>query len=306
MSMTPAQIQTLGDLNFLARTKLSLLPGEHTRLMALAGALKAGTYRQWQDGDRSVVLGLMAATSDGIYEPNRNLIYDLASEIGVTVAMVTRPGVSITPAPAPPTPPVAPGPAPLVPAPAPGGDFSAAVLAVLRANDINIVQSATGVKVGIGMEPLLNINEPLQIGDRVAASIYGLSNTRKTDRQNPDQPHGNSLVIADNDGGMRLRQYMTWAWNAVTGQNEKVRNTTNRPGTIVAIDSMGDLCGSDDRIPYGQVWYLVKRIGEGVVDFCSYQIGIKLRLRESRGAYAATDVDVIDERIRAILAERGL
>lgn len=153
---------------------------------------------------------------------------------------------------------------------------TADVKAGLAAYDIHIAPG----KLSIGWEVDDETQAPLQLGGRVAAEIQGRSNVNKTDGQNPNEPHINTLVVCDNDGGARLRQYMKWF-------NGKVRNTTNRPGSIFAIfDSMGDTCISDDRWAVGQFWYWVKSSTRGL--FATYQPGVKIEIAES-SSYASID-----------------
>src|SRR5678810_1047926 len=94
---TTAEVQTLGDLNYLARVALNQTGEYKDRLYTLAMQLKAGTWSQWNDPDKGYILGLMAATPDGQYGPNRQLIYEFAAMIGVTVKNVTIPTNVVTP-----------------------------------------------------------------------------------------------------------------------------------------------------------------------------------------------------------------
>jgi hypothetical protein len=163
------------------------------------------------------------------------------------------------------------------PQPSVGGD----VQAQLAAYDIHV---RPGV-LAIGLEPDPNDSEPLQVGGRVPATILGVSNTQGTDAQNPGEVHKNSFVVADNDGGMRWRQYLQWT------RTGKKRNTLNRPGSILALDSMGDLCKSTEpvgsSVDGGQTWYI--RSAGQFVDFCTYQVGKTIRILKSVSGYAATD-----------------
>ncbi len=121
-------------------------------------------------------------------------------------------------------------------------------------------------------------------GDGVAAEIQGISNTRGTDGQNPGEPHINTLVIVDNDGGWRVRQYQKW-WNG------RIRNTTNRKAATIALDSVGDLCGSHIEVGAtsdgGQSWYI--RTTDKVVDFATYKVGGLIRILKSVAGYGAAD-----------------
>lgn len=139
-------------------------------------------------------------------------------------------------------------------------------------------------RISIGSPIDYESQSPLQLGGNgVAAEIQGRSNTQGTDGQNPGEPHLNTFVVCDNDGGMRGRQYMKWF------NGKKIRNTTNRPGSIFALfDSMGDTCISDDRWARGQFWYLVKGLTRGFLSI--YQPGVTLEIRETSVEYSASDV----------------
>lgn len=265
MSFTPAEIQTLRDLTYIARQANP--PADiSSRLGVLGQALAAGTSGSWSDPDRGLILGYTADTVDGKYW--RALLDRLAAEIGVTIqAVVTQP---------------APTPAPTVPAPVPvpiTGDFAAQLVAALATYDIHIAPG----KLAIGMKPDMGADAQFQIGGRGSAEILGRSNMAGLDGQNPGEVHSNVLSVAGNDGGMRLIQYAYW------GNGGKQRNTMNRPNTILAIDSMGDICVSDDRIAYGQVFYLVKRVSQGFIDLCTYQVGHSIRVLKSVAGYGAAD-----------------
>lgn len=275
--MTPEELSTLGDLNFLARTKLMLSSAEKLRLYDPARGLPKDVPINPADPDRGYLLGLLAATPDGIYW--RPLIDKYAAEIGVTVK-----AVNVGPATNPPAPPVSvpstpPPPVPSVPV---SGDFAAQLVATLAAYDIHIVKG----KIGVGMEPDPEDNAALHIGGRANAVILGVSNTGGTDGQNPGEVHKNTMVIADNDGGMRWRQYVQWTVNG------KKRNTTNRRLSILALDSKGDLCKSTQEVGEdsdgGQTWY-IRSVGP-IVDFATYKVGGLIRILRSLAGYGATDV----------------
>lgn len=292
MSLSTEQIQKLGDLNFLARTKLSLQPGELIRLLALAGALKAGTYREWQDGDRSVILGLMAATPDGQWnkEHEGDVVGLLAAEIGVTVANVTRPGVSVVPAQPPPPPPVVVQPSPVPVPSSTGPDFTNAVIAALASLNINVARNYLAVGMPIEFDTSLG----LQVGGEAGAGVLGRSNTRGTDGQNPGEVHTNGVVICDNDSGWRVWKGGFW------GRKGLVRNTLNRPMTIVAIDSWGDICVSQDPVgstatnrTYGQHFYMVFDYAAKVIKLAAFQVGWKLKLLETPTTYGDPSKDVL-------------
>lgn len=152
------------------------------------------------------------------------------------------------------------------------------VLAVLR--DAPVVRM--NGKVCLGMEPV-DAHGRLQIE---GAEIVGMSNVNRTDPQNPDEPHINVFSLAGNDGGMRWIQYGYW------GPNGKKRNTQNRPLSILALDSMGDLCKSTQPVGSdydgGQEWYI--RSNAGFVDFCTYKVGKVIRILKSAAGYGSTDV----------------
>ena len=262
--MTDQEISTLRDLNYIARRDYK--PGAEVtaRLLALSQSLLVGTYRTFVDVDAGYLLGMMAGTKDGSWGPHREMIGRLAAEMGVAVKPV-------------------PAPSPVVVAPDPvvGTDFAASVLAVLRANDIHVAPG----KLAIGRSIDFENQACFQIGGRVAAEISGLSNTGRTDRQNPDEPHENSMVLCDNDGGWRVRQYQTWF-------NGMRRNTKNRKASTLAVDSMGDVCQSHVEVGVtsdgGQSWYI--RTSGIVVDFCTYKAGGFIRILRSVLKYGSTDV----------------
>jgi hypothetical protein len=152
------------------------------------------------------------------------------------------------------------------------------VLAVLR--DAPVVRMDG--KVCLGMDPV-DAHARLQIE---GAEILGKSNINATDPQNPNEPHTNVFSLAGNDGGMRWIQYGYW------GPNGKKRNTTNRPLSILALDSMGDLCKSTQPVGSdydgGQSWYI--RTSGQFVDFCVYKVGHAIRILKSAAGYGSTDV----------------
>lgn len=266
MSFTPEEISTLRDLNYIARRDIRPPTEVINRLLTMSFALKDGTIKQWQDSDRSYLLGLMASTADGKYW--RSLLDRLAAEIGVPIADVTT-STSSTPQPVP-TPP-----APQVPPP--GFD----IVAALAAYDIHIIPG----KLAIGMQPDPNYNASIQLGGNVDAEILGVSNTKGTDPQNPGEVHKNVVSIAGNDGGLRLLQNLGW------GPKGKIRTTLNRRASILALDSMGDLCKSTEEIGAtsdgGQSWYI--RTSGNVVEFCTYKVGAFIRILKSVAQYGATD-----------------
>lgn len=145
-------------------------------------------------------------------------------------------------------------------------------------------------KIGIGMEPEGDDASALQMGGDAAPCILGVSNTKGTDNQNPGEVHKNTFVVADNDGGMRLRQYLQWVTDA-TGKVVRKRNTANRRASILALDSQGDLCKSTMEVGSendgGQSWYI--RTEGLVVEFCTYKVGAFLRILKSVAGYGARD-----------------
>jgi hypothetical protein len=203
-----------------------------------------------------------------------------------------------------------------------GGGTGATAAEQLAALNIHVLRN----KLSVGMLPILDSKSAIDIGGEASAVILGGSNMNAdhspahTDGQNPGEVHINGIVVADNDGGLRWWQYAYW-----NKLGQKVRNTNpadpryNRPNTTVALDSYGDLCISDDRVSWGQVFYLVKRISAGFVDLCTFRTDFKIRLRQSSvkpgheadpesfdKGYGACDVDVIEQAVEAALAKRGL
>jgi hypothetical protein len=66
VAFTPAETQTLGDLNFRARSYLGHTGSVVDRLLVLAGKLKDGTWPTWADIDRSYIVSLMGSTDMGM------------------------------------------------------------------------------------------------------------------------------------------------------------------------------------------------------------------------------------------------
>ncbi len=163
-------------------------------------------------------------------------------------------------------------------------DMREAVRQALASYDIHIDNG----RLSIGWEIDYETQAPLQIGGRVAAEIQGRSNVNKTDGQNRDEPHVNTQVLCDNDGGWRVRQYQKW-WNG------RVRNTTNRKAATIALDSVGDLCGSHIEVGAssdgGQSWYI--RTQGKVVDFATYKVGGLIRILKSVSGYGAADEQIL-------------
>jgi hypothetical protein len=94
MSFTPAEIQTIGDINYRARTTLKLQSGELERLLVLSGMLKQGTYQQWPniDADPRLIIGIMFGTSDVRLDAyNADLMTKFANAIHVAPSLVERP-----------------------------------------------------------------------------------------------------------------------------------------------------------------------------------------------------------------------
>lgn len=144
-----------------------------------------------------------------------------------------------------------------------------------------------GRKLSIGMQPDEAYDAALQIGGNVAAEILGVSNTKGTDKQNPGEVHKNVISVAGNDGGLRFLQNLGW------GPGGKIRTTLNRRASILALDSMGDVCKSTEEVGAtsdgGQSWYI--RTQGNVVEFCTYKVGAFIRILKSVATYGATDAE---------------
>ncbi len=184
--------------------------------------------------------------------------------------------------------------------PAPAPSQSVDVVAQLAALNIHARQG----KLGIGMVPLDDASAQIQMeGDR-GVSILGRSNTLGTDKQNPGEVHTHEIHVCDNDGGLRFLQYGFW------GKDGFIRNTLNRRHSVVALDSMGDLCGSHIDVGAtkdgGQSWYLITNMVEKFVRLCTFKAGWKIQVREASTQYAATETDVIAAAVEAALKARGL
>lgn len=215
-------------------------------------------------GDRNVAdrMREIGVSQDALVEQMRQLQADNDQLRARLDAVEARPTGTVQLPPAPPT---------------QGGD----VKAQLAAYDIHIIPG----KLAIGLEPDPDYDASIQIGGNVAAEILGVSNTRRTDAQNPDEVHKNVLSIAGNDGGFRMLQYLGW------GPTGKKRNTLNRRASILALDSQGDLCKSTEDVGAtsdgGQSWYI--RTNGNIVEFCTYKVGAFIRILKSVAQYGATD-----------------
>lgn len=306
MTLTPQERSVFGDLIWAAGEKLGFAGPANTRLDFLLSLFKASRELEWRDENRSYILGLIADTPHGQWWENRPVIEKYAKLIGTGIHPSPTWPTTPTPTPVPqpePSPSPTPLPDPTDPAPAPtptpppisDAEFKEKVKAALASMDIHVDD---GAWFSMGWPIDYENQAHLQLGGRIPAELWGHSNPFRTDGQNPDEWHGNSVVICDNDGGWRVRQYIKWF-------KGMVRNTLSRPGTMLAIDSWGDVCISDDR-EHGQAFYLVKRIGQGVIDLCTYITRFRVRILRSQATYGATDVDVIEETIRRILAEKGI
>lgn len=234
-------------------------------------------------GDAAIATFVQLLYSKLSFIPYKQAVEALADQLGINLAVAPAPVPEPPKAPAPvPVPQPAPTPPAPPPAtvPAPSGDFAAQVLAVLAANNVHIIPG----KLAIGMKPDPMYDAALQLGDTVAAEILGVSNTRKTDKQNEFEIHKNVISVAGNDGGIRLIQYLGW------GPLGKIRNTLNRRASILALDSMGDLCKSTEEIGQtsdgGQSWYI--RTNGAIVEFCTYKVGGFIRFMKSIFKYGDT------------------
>lgn len=83
---TPSEVQTLRDLVYIAKQTApdAIIP----RLITLSQALAANPAG-WNDPDKGLILGYIAATGDGIYW--RALIQDYAHLIGVAIKPIGQP-----------------------------------------------------------------------------------------------------------------------------------------------------------------------------------------------------------------------
>jgi hypothetical protein len=277
------EIQKLGDLNFSARAAVNHTGPIKDRLMVLALALKAGTWKSWADVDRSYIVSLMGSTQDGHDEIARPILIRFALALGVVLTDVAFPsGQVVTQPPVVTNPPPPPAPVTEVPVVHVPAEFAAQVLAVFRAFDIHVRQG----KLGVGIEPDADNPAALHIGGRSIASINGVSNIAGSDTQNPGERHSNIFCVCDNDGGMRGIQYGHWF------NGQVIRNTTNRRMSIFALfDSMGDTCINDDVGGHGQDFYIVRDTQNKKVILAGYKPGWTIEVREtSPGApYSAMD-----------------
>lgn len=207
---TPAEVVTLGDLNFIARA--ALVP-PHTgavndRIYALN--FKNSAYLTWNDPDRGYILGLLAATPAG--QDNIGLIQRVASAIGVTIGgsapVVTQPPASI---------------------PTAAGDQ------VISGNLVVMKKLAVG-------GPVIDAEQNVQLHAAGGAGVLMFANEDKLDPQNAGYVHTGSVTLS-RDGGMRM---IAGTYTKASDGSE-VWPTPNRPRTIVGLDSMGTLSLSQER-----------------------------------------------------------
>jgi hypothetical protein len=99
-TLAAAEIKTLQDLNYLARTAYTADgDAKWDRFMVMQTALGNGSYLTWTDANRGELLSLMASTPDGAYPPNLAIVQKFASAIGVVLGGAPVPVVVPTPAP---------------------------------------------------------------------------------------------------------------------------------------------------------------------------------------------------------------
>lgn len=319
LPFSDSEIVTLRDINFAARRDYGLQPGQDLwdRLIAMSLAMQA--KQQWSDSQESHLLGMMAATPTGVWPANRALLNRYAAAIGATIATVAPPSGSL-PVPSGPNPvptqPTTPGPSlpttwgPLDQAPTPlksfasGPAFAKEVLEVLRNNTV-----VFGERVGFGEEPIQNTEA------RVTLFNGGIIQMNDSNFQNDDEQqlpagvrprHGNYLDIANSDGGGRIMQY-GWYW-----MNKVIRNTINRKFTIRALfDSQGEACWSAEQHengvpgPRGQIFYERIDYTRKEIHLSAFMPGWKVILKGS-SVYGANDLDLIQQKIDAAFAQRGL
>lgn len=180
------------------------------------------------------------------------------------------------------------------PEPTPTGTLTAADLnGVLNQFDIYIEKDPeTGRSYfSMGGPPDFDSQSPFQLGWKFAAEIGGYSNVAKTDKQNPDEPHCSTFVISDNDGGVRWRQYLKY------GKKGKIRNTLNRPASILAFDSQGELCQSVEQVGQtsdgGQMWYIKFDWARKLVRFLPFKPGWLPTIEACSTNYADADIKLL-------------
>jgi hypothetical protein len=293
---TATEVQTLGDLNYLARAALNHTGEYKDRLYTLAMQLKAGTWNQWNDPDRGYILGLMAATPDGQYGPNRQLLNEFAAIIGVTVKNVSIPTPSpvvVVP------PPVSP---PVVTAPS---NIEDAIRAIVRdelrkaggitALTNNVIDGNLVVRgklcvvdgvyaTGCDMDKA----EQVQIRQAKGAAIGFNANLDNTWRQG-DTPNGTGpgyiVMGVSPDLGWRVCQNQAWS---VSGYKEYIIakgkgcfGFDSQANFSIQQCPYGETCLAGQSVvllkqPYGWVW-------------TAWQRGIPVCLQMSKSTYAAMD-----------------
>lgn len=175
------------------------------------------------------------------------------------------------------------------------GTLTASALnSVLNQFDMYIAKDPeTGRSIlSMGRAPDFDCQSPLQIGGKFAAEIAGYSDTMRVEGQGSGSHDScNTFVIADGDGGMRWRQYLKW------GKRGKIRNTLTRPATILALDSVGELCCSQEPIGSnedgGQNWYIKMDWARKLIRFLPFKPGWKPTIEACSTNYGDADIKLL-------------
>lgn len=248
------ELKAIVGSDYLAGPQLS--EADFRKLLTSANELSNGDYN----------LGIAQKLTNYILRDQARKIDELEGRIK---ALEARPSGSVTPAPQ--------------PEPTPAPSDTAAIIAALETQGIYVEQN----RLGVGIRPIPDSQSALHIGGESGAEITGVSNTKGTDGQNPGEVHISSFVVSDNDGGMRWRQYLIW------GKNGKKRNTTNRPASILALDSVGELCSSqqqvDSDVDGGQNWYIKIDWARRLVRFVTFKVGWRPTIEACSTTYGDAD-----------------
>lgn len=172
---------------------------------------------------------------------------------------------------------------------------TAAVTQALAAIGVHIeTDPETGrLYLGIGMRPDFENWAAIQIGGGLAPWISGYGDTSVVPGQGPGNPNtASTLKILDGDGGFRLLQYL------VHGKNgEKRYNAAARPATVLAMDSVGEVCQSQQPIGSntdgGQNWYIKTDWARKLVRFVTFKPGWKPSVEACSAQYANADVKLL-------------
>lgn len=262
------------------------------RIGTLITVLKSATPLAWSDPDRGLVLGYVAATSEGVYW--LALLKDYAASIGVSIKSVAP---SVEPPPVVVVPPAPP------PAPLPGALDSASIVRIIKSEiaklpaqpfngvvDKLIVRGKLCVVDGVyATDCDYDKSEQVQIRQAKGAAIGFNANLDNTWRQGnePATGPGYAVFALSPDLGMRVCQNQAWA---VSGYKEYI---IAKGKGCFGFDSQANF--SIQQCPYGQPcapgqsMVLLRQDNPAAWVWTAWQQNVYACLQSSLGQYAAMD-----------------